>query len=72
MSGLHLHLQPLRTTVAGSGPSVGLALLVQAGVVRVPGERLDAPRAEGAGGRHLGVSDQTGLDAQGLGATCHV
>ena len=35
------------------GPGVGLALLVQPGVLRVPREAVDAPRAVRAGGRQL-------------------
>lgn len=63
---LFTHLQPLRSVVGGSGPGVSLALFVQPGVVRVPGEGLDAPGAEGAGGRDLAVRHQPGLHAHRL------
>lgn len=63
---LFTHLQPLRSVVGGSGPGVCLALFVQPGVVRVPGEGLDAPGAEGAGGRDLTVRHQPGLHAHRL------
>lgn len=60
------YLQPLRSVVCGGGPGVGLALFVQPGVVGVPGEGLDAPGAEGAGGRDLAVRHQSGLHAHRL------
>lgn len=60
------YLQPLRLVVGGGGPGVGLALFVQSGVVRVPGEGLDAPSTEGAGGRDLTVGHQPGLHAHRL------
>lgn len=63
---LQVHLQPLRSVVGGGGPGVGLALFVQTGVVRVPGEGFDAPGAEGAGGRDLTVRHQPGLHAHRL------
>lgn len=63
---LQVHLQPLRSVVSGGGPGVGLALFVQPGVVGVPGEGLDAPGAEGAGGRDLAVRHQSGLHAHRL------
>lgn len=60
------YLQPLRPTVGGGGPGVGLSLFVQPGVVGVPGEGLEAPGAEGAGGRDLAVGHQPGLHAHRL------
>lgn len=50
-----VHLQPLGAVINGCCPGVGLALLVQTSVMRVPGERLDPPGAERAGGCHLPV-----------------
>lgn len=61
-----VHLQPLRSVVGGSDPGIGLALFVQPGVVRVPSESLNAPGAEGAGGRDLAVGHQSGLHAHRL------
>lgn len=60
------HLKPLGSVVGGGGPGVRLALFVQPGVVGVPGEGLDAPRAEGAGGRDVVVRHQAGLHAHRL------
>lgn len=60
------HLQPLRSVVGGSSPGVRLALFVQPGVVRVPGEGLNAPSAKGAGGRNLMIRHQSGLHAHWL------
>lgn len=60
------HLQPLRAVVGGSGPGIGLALFVQSGIVRIPGEGLDAPGPECAGGRDLAVRHQAGLQAHRL------
>ena len=64
-SALHApYLQPLGAVVALCGPGVGLALLVQPGVVWLPGERLDAPGTKHAGGGDLAVRHQPGLDTQ--------
>ena len=52
---LYPYLQPLRAVGGGSTPGIGLALLVQAGIVWVPGEGLDAPGPEGAGGCQLAI-----------------
>lgn len=60
------HLQPLRLVVGGGGPGVRLALFVQPGVVRVPGEGLNPPCAEGAGRRDLAVGYQAGLHTHWL------
>lgn len=43
------HLEPLRSAVGGCSPGVGLALLVQTGIVWMPSEGFDAPCAKGAG-----------------------
>ena len=61
------HLQPLRAAVGGGRPGVGLALLVQAGEVRVPGQRLHPPRPKGAGRCDLPVGHQARLQAHRLG-----
>ena len=66
------YLQPLRSAVGGGRPGVGLALLVQPGVVRLPGKGVDAPGAKATGGGELPVGDETRLHAQGLRATCRV
>lgn len=68
--GSPAHLQPLGAVVGGGGPGVGLALLVQPGVVGVPGEGLDAPGAVGAGRRDLAVGHQAGLHPHRLRAAC--
>lgn len=64
-----VYLQPLWLVVGGSGPSISLALFVQPSVVREPGEGLDAPGAEGAGGCDLTIGHQSGLHAHGLWTT---
>lgn len=53
--GVSPYLDPLGAVVVGGRPSVCLAVLVQTGEVRVPGEAVDAPGAEGAGGGDLPV-----------------
>lgn len=63
------HLKPLGAVGGGGGPGVGLALFVQTGEVRVPGERLHPPRAEGAGRRDLPVRHQARLHSHRLGTT---
>lgn len=63
---LKVNLYPLRSVVGSSSPGVGLALFVQPGVVRVPGEGLNAPGAEGAGGCNLAIRHQSGLHAHWL------
>lgn len=70
--GRQTHLQPLGLPVVQRRPGVGLARLVQAGVVGVPGEGVDAPRLEDAGGCDLLVRDLVGFHAQRLRATCRV
>lgn len=66
------YLQPLGAVIVQRSPSVGLALLVEPSEVRVPGEGVHVPGAEGAGGRNLAVGDHAGFHSQGLRATCRV
>lgn len=52
------HLQPLGLVIVLGCPGVGFACHVQAGVMRVPGKGIDAPRLEDTGGCDLLVGDE--------------
>lgn len=66
------HLDPLWAVVACRRPGVRLSLLIQSGILRVPREGIDAPRAESAGGWKLPIWDEARLHSQRLWATCRV
>lgn len=63
------HLEPLGAVVGGGGPGVGLALLVQTGVVGVPGEGLQTPGPERTGPGDLTVRHQARLHSHRLRTT---
>lgn len=64
--GVAQHLEPFGAVVGGGSPGVGLALFVQTGEVGEPGEGLQPPRPECAGGCDLPVGHQARLHAHRL------